>query len=59
VTAPYTVFQTYFVTLNPGADLQFTGRTDLTAIPEPSPVSLSLLGLPLLGLLCAYRRWRR
>jgi hypothetical protein len=59
VSAPYTVFQTYFITLNPGADLQLTGRTDLSAIPEPSPLTLSVLGLPLLGLLCAYRRWRR
>jgi hypothetical protein len=57
VSAPYTVFQTYFITLNPGATLQFTGRTDLT--PEPSSVVLTLVGLPLIGLFCARRMRRR
>jgi hypothetical protein len=59
LSAPYSVFQTYVITLNPGANLQFAGRTDLKEIPEPSSFTLTLVGLPLLGLLFVRRLRRR
>jgi len=57
----YSVFETYSITLNPGATLQFTGRTDLVpnAVPEPATVAMALTALPLLGIGALARRRRR
>jgi hypothetical protein len=59
LSGTYTVTQTYVITLNAGANLQFTGRTDLqpNGVPEPASVAMALSGLPLLGLM--WRRMRR
>jgi hypothetical protein len=54
----YSILQSFSITLNPGANLQVTGRTDLTAVPEPASVAMALTGLPIIGLLWALRRRR-
>ncbi len=58
LSGTYSVFQTYTITLNAGANLQFTGRTDLLPTPEPSSIALALTALPLLGLTALARRRR-
>jgi hypothetical protein len=61
VIAPYSITQTFAITLNAGANLSVTGRTDLVAqaVPEPATAALALSGLPLVGLLFARRLRRR
>jgi hypothetical protein len=61
LSGTYTVSQTYVITLNAGANLQFTGRTDLipVATPEPATVAMALTAAPLLGLGGWLRRRRR
>ena len=60
LTAPYTVFQFYTITLNAGANIQLSGRTDLLPRPAPEPATLAMAAtvLPVLGY-GAYRRRRR
>jgi hypothetical protein len=54
----YSVYQTYSITLDAGATLQFTGRTDLVPTPEPATVAMALTALPLMGLGALARRRR-
>jgi len=59
LSAPYTIMQTYVITLNAGSELQFTGRTNLvSAVPEPATVAMALTALPILGLGAWVRRRR-
>jgi hypothetical protein len=58
VPAPFSVLQSFTITLNPGTLLQVTGSTSLTSVPEPASVAMALTGLPIIGLLWARRRRR-
>jgi len=56
LTAPFTIFQRYRFTIAAGGQVNFTGRTILSAVPEPSVnVMLGVAGLLGLG----YRSFRR
>jgi len=58
LAAPYSIFQRFSFTIAPGGVVNFTGRTILTAIPEPS-VNLMLGVAGLLGLGCRTIRRKR
>lgn len=58
LTAPFSMTQTYALTLGAGAQIGWQANTTLSAVPEPAPIALALTGLPVLGLLWARRRPR-
>jgi hypothetical protein len=57
--APYSIFQTLTITLTAGEKINFTGRTDLVATPEPATLAMAAAALPVLGIGMFLRRRRR
>jgi len=58
LSAPFSIFERFTFTVAPGGQINFTGRTVLTAVPEPATIAMSLTALPLLGIGAIIRRRR-
>lgn len=59
LSTPFSVFQRYTFTIAAGGQVNFAGRTILTAVPEPATVAMALTAVPLLGIGAVIRRRRR